>query len=114
MPYDALTMHAVIAEIRDRAEGGRVDRALLLGRRVVGLEVFAKGRRFSLVFDLAPEASRVFLTNDRPRLERLLRLRLSARVDRGIPRDLELIAEVMGRRANLVLVDEDGSIMDAL
>lgn len=143
MAFDALAMHAITAELRDRIEGGRIDRALLLDDRRVGLEVFAKGRRPAVVFDLVPDASRVFVTDDRlrrvsdrvtpfalllrkyvagsrvvaveqPRLERLLRFQLSARVDSGIPRDVELIAEVMGRRANLVLVDEDGTIMDAL
>ncbi len=143
LTYDALAMHAVAAEMRERLEGGRIDRALLLGTRQVGLEIFARGARLSVVFDLAPDASRVFLTGERlrrttdrvtpfslllrkyvagsrivsiqqPRLERLLRLSLSARVDQGVPREIELVAEVMGRRSNLVLVDEDGSIMDVL
>jgi len=143
MTYDALTMHAVTTEMRDRIEGGRIDRALLLDARRLGLEVFARGARLSIVFDLAPDASRVYLTDERlrrisdavtpfslllrkyvagsrivsveqPRLERLLRLCLSARVDRGVPRQIELIAEVMGRRNNLALVDEDTTIMDVL
>jgi predicted ribosome quality control (RQC) complex YloA/Tae2 family protein len=143
MTFDALTMHAITAEMRARLEGGRIDRALLLDRRRVGLEVFARGARFSVVFDLTPDASRLYLTHERPRrasesvtpfslllrkyvassrvisieqprLERLLQIRLSARIDDGLPRTVELIAEVMGRRNNLVLVDEDGSIMDVL
>lgn len=143
MTFDALAMHTVVSEMRDRLEGGRIDRALLLDARRVGLEVFARGARLSIVFDLAPDASRVLLTAERlrrladrvtpfalllrkyvagsrivsieqPRLERLLRLGLSARIDQGLPRRVELVAEVMGRRNNLVLVDEDGSIMDAL
>ena len=143
MPYDALAMHAVTTALRNRTEGGRIDRAVLLTARSVALEIFAKSTRPWIIFDLAPDASRVFLSEERarrmsdavtpfslllrkyvagsrivsveqPRLERVLRLRLSARVDHGIPRDIELVAEVMGRRTNLVLIDEDGTIMDAL
>src|SRR5262249_54396379 len=49
-----------------------------------------------------------------PRLERLLTISVSTRVDDGPPRSVELVAELMGRRSNVVLVDEDSRIMDAL
>src|SRR5439155_6050501 len=51
---------------------------------------------------------------DQPRLERLLRIAVSTHVDEGPPHAVELFAELMGRRSNVILVDTDRTILDAL
>jgi predicted ribosome quality control (RQC) complex YloA/Tae2 family protein len=143
MTYDALTMHAVRDELEHRVLGGRVDRAVLVAPRRVALEVFARPARLSVIFALEPPESRVFLDEERPRrtadrvtpfslllrkyvegarilaieqprLERIFVFQLSTRIDDGLPQHISLIAEAMGRRSNLVLLDEDSTIMDAL
>jgi len=141
--YDALTMHAVRDELECRVLGGHVDRAVLIDTRRVALEVFAHGMRLSIIFALDSGESRIFLSEDRarratervtpfslllrkyvagaeiaaieqPRLERLMAFQLVSRVEKGPPRRISLVAEAMGRRSNLTLVDEDGTVMDAL
>ena len=49
-----------------------------------------------------------------PLLERVLSLRFSHREDSGPVREVTLVLELMGRRSNFVLVDEDGAILDSL
>ena len=141
--YDALTMHAVRDELERRVLGGHVDRAVLIDTRRVALEVFAHGMRLSVIFALDAGESRIFLSEDRarratervspfslllrkyvagaeiaaieqPRLERLMAFQLVSRVEKAPPRRISLVAEAMGRRSNLTLVDEDGTVMDAL
>jgi predicted ribosome quality control (RQC) complex YloA/Tae2 family protein len=141
--FDALAMHAVRDEVAAAIEGGHVDTAILLDPKRVALEVFNHGARCWLVLALSSSDSRIFLTHERvrratelitpfglllrkyvkgarvlaveqPRLERILTLRLSSRPDDGLPRSIALVAEAMGRRSNLALVDEDGAIMDML
>ena len=143
LSFDALTLHAVVDELRTRFNGGRVQRVTLLDEWSLALELYANGERASLLISADPHAARVCLTRDRPEraaehvtpfllllrkyvrdgrletlsqppLERVLELRVSKRDDEGSAREVGLIIEVMGRRSNAVLVSEDGAILDAL
>ncbi len=51
---------------------------------------------------------------EQPENERALRLIVSRKLDEGPPVKVGLIIETMGRHSNMVLVDEDDVIMDAL
>ncbi|MDP8924366.1 MAG: NFACT family protein, partial [Chloroflexota bacterium] len=115
----------------------------LVDEWTVAFELYGHGERSTLLVSTDPHAARVCLTSDRatrasdtvtplllllrkyvrdgrvddldqPSLERVLELRVSKRDDGGDLRDVSLIIEVMGRRSNLVLVSEDGTILDAL
>ncbi|MBM2810488.1 MAG: Fibronectin-binding domain protein [Chloroflexi bacterium] len=143
MTFDALAMHAVVDEMRPTIEGGRVDSVFLVEDRRLAIEVYGGGRRSTLILSADPRDARFYVTGDRthrgtdrvtpfllllrkyvrgsrivalhqPRLERLLTIALRTHPNDDLPREVALVAEVMGRRSNLVLVDEDGSIMDAL
>ncbi|CAA9227742.1 MAG: Fibronectin/fibrinogen-binding protein [uncultured Chloroflexi bacterium] len=48
-----------------------------------------------------------------PPLERVLRLRFTSRAPSGVLWRTELVMEIMGRLSNLILLDEDGSVMDS-
>src|SRR5215216_7001362 len=143
LSFDALTLHAVVDEIRERFAGGRIQKVGLVDEWTLVLELYGKGSRESLLISADPHAARVCLTRDRPEraaekvtpfllllrkyvrdgrlemlsqppLERVLELRVSRRDDEGSASQVGLIIEVMGRRSNAVLVSEDGAIMDAL
>jgi predicted ribosome quality control (RQC) complex YloA/Tae2 family protein len=143
LSFDALTLHAVVDEIRDRFAGGRIQKVGLVDEWTLVLELYGKGERASLLISADPHAARVCLTRDRPEraaervtpfllllrkyvrdgrldavsqppLERVLELRVSKRDDEGSASEVGLIIEVMGRRSNAVLVSDDGAIMDAL
>ncbi|HXI18946.1 MAG TPA: NFACT RNA binding domain-containing protein, partial [Chloroflexota bacterium] len=51
---------------------------------------------------------------EQPSFERVIRLRFSKRAPGGEVWRTDLVAEVMGRLSNLILVDEDGVVMDSI
>lgn len=142
LSFDALTLHAVADELRETILGAQVQKIVLVGEHALGLELYGRGLRASLLIATDPRAARICLTSERPSraseavtplllllrkyvrdgrvedirqppLERVLELRVSKRDDGGDLRQVRLIIEVMGRRSNTVLVSEDGTILDA-
>ncbi len=137
--FDALTTAAIADELRAALVGGRVQDVVQLDRHSIGLEVYAHHQRRYLLLSMDPQAARVHLVDERPRrgvetpsplllllrkyvqgsmleavshppFERVLHLRL-AHPEQGLSL---LIAEVMGRLSNLILVDRAGIILDSL
>jgi predicted ribosome quality control (RQC) complex YloA/Tae2 family protein len=143
MPFDALALHAVADELRASVVDGRVQKAFLADEHSLALELYAHGERRWLLASAHPEAARAHLVTEplrrgteritpflllvrkhvrdarlvaieQPPLERVLELRLAHLDETGLRREMALMLELMGRRSNLVLVDEDGTILDAL
>jgi len=134
---DALTLAAVAAELQEKLVGGRIQQILAVDQWVIGLEVYANHQRQYLLLSARPEeGGRVHLVSGKlrrglesptplllrlrrladgrpvtnvqqPPLERLLRLTIE-----GTEGPIFLIAEVMGRLSNIVLVEEDGTILE--
>jgi predicted ribosome quality control (RQC) complex YloA/Tae2 family protein len=134
---DALTLAAVADELRHKLLGGRIQRVLLVDRLMIGLEVYAHRQRHYLLISAQPEeGGRLHLMQYRLRrgLETptplLLRLRKYARggritdiqqppAERLLQLSIEgkegvvvLIAEVMGKRSNIILTEEDSTILE--
>ena len=143
MPFDALAVHAVRDEIEAAVVGGRVQKTHFADEQTLVLELYAHGQRRWLLASARAEAARAHLVAappargtdrvtpflllvrkhvrdarllgvDQPLLERVLALRFSHREDSGLVREITLVLELMGRRSNFVLVDDDGAILDAL
>src|SRR5688572_20883937 len=143
MPFDALALHAVADELRASVVDGRVQKAFLADEQSLALELYAQGQRRWLLASAHPEAARAHLVTEpqrrgtervtpflllvrkhvrdarlvaieQPPLERVLELRFVHLDETGLRREVALMLELMGRRSNLVLVDEDGTILDAL
>lgn len=144
LSFDALSLSAVVHEIEPRLVGGRIQKIVFPDETSVALEVFSPGQgRCDLLLSVHPELGRVqllprmpargverdtpftllmrkHLRNARlhavrqPRLERILELDCESRDDAERLHRILLIVEAMGRRGNLVLVGEDGAILDAL
>lgn len=143
MFYDALTAHAVAAELEATIQGGRVQHVVQSGPLTVGLEIYAQHRRRYLVASAHPEYARIHLVQARPTRDPeaqspfLLHLRkrlVGAYLEKVTPWPLErvialrfhhpalppeeqvndLIVEVMGRQSNLILVDGEQRIVDAI
>ncbi len=134
---DALTVAAVADELGTKLLGGRIQQVLAVDQWVLGLEVYANHQRHYLLLSAQPEeGGRVHLVEDKlrrglesptplllrlrkcaegghltrvqqPPHERLLRLTID-----GADGAVTLIAEVMGRLSNIVLVEEDGTILE--
>ena len=143
MAFDALTLGAVRDELAPLLTGARLQKLTFVDELSLAVEAFAPyvGRSFVLLSgDL--EHGRVqrltslpargvegdspfsllvrkHLRNARvrgvhqPRLERVFELDCEQRDPSGRLHRVLLIVEAMGRRSNLVLVGEDGTILDA-
>src|SRR5919205_4447237 len=141
--FDGLSLSAVREELEPLV-GGRTQKVVFPDESSVALELFTPGRgRSVLLLSAHPETGRVQLVSRlparglerdtpfalvsrkhlrnarlralrQPRLERILELEWESRDDAGRLHGLLFIVEAMGRRSNLVLVGEDGAILDAL
>lgn len=138
MYFDALTMAAVADELRTHILGGRVQKVLLPDELSIGVEIYAHGERRYLLASAHPEHARLHLAREKlrrgvekpsplllllrkyaqggrivaieqPPFERVLHLRVQH--PEG---NTTLIVEVMGRYSNIVLLAEDGLILECI
>lgn len=144
MAFDSLTLAAVVAELRPRCLGGQIQRLQFPDPYSVAFTVYSPATgRSHVLLSAHPERSRIVLlpalparglerelpfhllarkhlrdarlrSLHQPPFERVLEIGIEQRDDDGQRYTLQVIVEVMGRRGNLLLVDADGSIMDAL
>ena len=142
MPLDALCLSGVVAELKPILTGAKIDKvhqpgldemilALRLGRGNGRLLLSASPNHPRLqMTELSrenPDAPPMFcmllrkhlmggriLSVEQPHLERIVELRLEVLDELGDRKERRLILEAMGRRANLVLVDDQGRIVDCL
>jgi predicted ribosome quality control (RQC) complex YloA/Tae2 family protein len=134
--YDALTTAAVRDELTETLSGGRVQRVVRPTDLSVGLEVYA-GQRYQLLLNAEAQSPGVLLTDiklrrgtekpsplslllrkyvegarlqavEQPDLERILWLTFS-----GPEGTVTLVCEIIGRLSNIILLAEDGTVMDA-
>lgn len=139
MSYDTLTMMAVNAELQKLAVGARVQRIIQPRREEIVLLIYHRGEECGLLLSCHPHQARVHLTSEhhrrpdqpppfcmllrkyltgaritaitQPPLERVLKIQFTAH--EGLPA-VTLIAEIMGRRSNLLLIDDSGIILGAV
>ena len=143
MNFDAVTAAAVRDEIQTQLVGGRVERVLLPAELAIALEVYAHGAKRWLFASAHPQQGRVHVASEKlarasddvspllllmrkyvrdgrlvaveqPAWERILSLRFEKRDDEGVLVSSRLIIEVMGRHSNIVLVSEDGRVLDSI
>lgn len=139
MYFDALTLSAIVDEMRDQIVGGRVQEAVLVDALTVGLEVYSPPRRRYVLMSAHPQWAHVLLSGEKARrgVEKasplLLMLRRFVRDSRlhdlrQVPHErivefefvhheagkTTLVGEVMGRHSNVILLDGDNVIMDSV
>lgn len=136
MYFDAVTIMAVVDELNDKIAGGRVQDSVEIDGDTFGLEIYAHHVRQYLVISADQQFARAHLGGEKLRrgvqkpspLGLLLRRYVeAARIEAvrqpawervivfemdGPEGVFELIAEPMERRANLLLVRDDGIIVD--
>lgn len=140
MHFDALTLAAVADELKEAVAGGRVQQIVLPDSRSVALEIYAHRVRRHLLLSAHPQASRVHLLEHKPRrgvakeTPLLLLLRKYVRgaqlesVELPVPFErvlylrfhhpqhdaTTLAVEPIGQLGNLILMNAEGRILDAL
>lgn len=142
MPADALHIRKAADELHDALAGGRVDKITMPETDEIVLHVHRK-ENLALILSANPSLPRAHLSRHAPknnplvapaflmhlrkriggaivekvtavRGERILMLHLSARNELGYEVKRVLVCEIMGKYANVVLLDEDGKISECL
>lgn len=142
MPFDAVFLSAVTAELRSSLLGGRVDKIQMPARDLVILQFHGPAGSGRLLLSASSSSPRIHLTSTplenpaqppmfcmllrkhlsggriaalrQPPMERLVDLALDCTDEMGEPVQKHLILELMGRNSNLILTDGDGRILDCL
>ena len=141
MPLDALCLAHLVGEVADKIVGAKVDKIHQTARYEVVLSLRSPSGNCRLLISARPGSGRLHLTERKrenpaePPMfcmllrkhltgsitrveqvtgERVVRLDIEGTGDLGDRRQRTLMLEAMGQQANLVLLDEEGRILDAL
>ena len=142
MPLDAIYLSALTAELKDKLVGGRIDKVQQPERDMLLLSLRTKGENLRLLLAAGTGNARVHLTESsfenpaeppmfcmllrkhlvgahitavyQPDYERLLIIELEGRDEMGFASQKKLVAEMIGRSANVILVDGEGRIVDCM
>lgn len=142
MPLDALCLSGIVAELKPILTGAKIDKVHQPGRDEMILALRLGRGNGRLLLSASPNHPRLQMTElsrenpdappmfcmllrkhlmggrilsvEQPHLERIVELRLEVLDELGDRKERRLILEAMGRRANLVLVDDQGRIVDCL
>ena len=139
MPLDAICLRAVLAELTPKLVGARIDKVQQPARDQIVLSIRGCDRLLLSANPNQPRIQFTTLTRDNPAqppmfcmllrkhlvgarivsveqpdLERIVVLTLHATDELGQGGERKLVLECMGRRANLILLDGDGRILDCL
>ena len=142
MPLDAICLSALATELADRLEGAKIDKIQQPERDMILLSLRGKGENLKLLLAAGTGNARVHITGAgfenpaeppmfcmllrkyltgarilsvvQPAHERILRLELETRDELGLEGRKTLIAELIGRSANVILVDAEGRIVDCM
>ncbi len=142
MAFDAFFLSAVLAEIREKAIGSRVEKIHQPSRDTVLILLKCMGGREKLLLAANPAAPRLHLTGESPEnpaeppmfcmllrkhlsgarltevtqppMERLAVFTFDCIDEMGDPVQKKLVAELMGRTCNIYLLGPDNRIIDCL
>ena len=142
MPLDAIYLSALTAELKEKLEGGRIDKVQQPERDMLLLSLRAKGENLRLLLAAGTGNARVHLTESsfenpaeppmfcmllrkhlvgahisavyQPDYERMLIIELEGHDEMGFACQKKLVAEMIGRSANVILVDGEGRIVDCM
>ena len=142
MALDGIFLHHLRRELADRAVDARVDKIYQPNRDEIIITLRTRGDRFHLLLSARVNSARAHFTRclpenpmqppmlcmllrkrltgarllsiEQPGLERMLRFAFDTVNELGDHVRLELVVEIMGRYSNVILIDENGKIIDAL
>lgn len=142
MTFDGITCRAVVVELKEKLEGGLVRKINQVGPSNLTFHIYANRSNYQLYLSADPAKSCLFLSEkkyknpttppdfcmvlrkhlssakiesiDQVGLDRTVKIRFSATDDLGERVPLTLVGEFMGKYSNLILVNPEGEIIDAI
>ncbi len=142
MPLDAITVKALSRELEKAAAGSKIDKVQQPERDTVILSLRGSGQNLKLLIAAGTDTARAHISTQvyenpqsppmfcmllrkhlvgarivhilQPDMERMLCMELDAFDEMGSPTKKWLILELMGRNSNIILLGEDGHIIDCM
>jgi predicted ribosome quality control (RQC) complex YloA/Tae2 family protein len=142
MPLDAVCIYGLAAELREGIVGGRIDKVQQPERDMLIFSLRAKGENLRLLLSSGTGNARVHVTRaayenpseppmfcmllrkhlvgarvvsvSQPDWERMLCFELDCYDEMGVSSRKKLVVEMIGRSSNIILVGEDGRIIDCI
>ena len=142
MPMDAAVVCAVKNELKEELIGARIDKVQMPEKDVLLLSVRGNNGNRKLLLSSNVGTARVHFTEmsyenpaeppmfcmlmrkhlvgarivdiTQPDYERMLIFRLSSRDEMGVLSEKQLIVELLGRASNIILVNDEGNIVDCI
>ena len=142
MAFDACMMRAVLSEITREFPDAKIEKVLQPQNDEIDLVIHSGRTSRRLVFNVGPNAPRLQLSDkakenplkapmfcmflrkhligarivgvDQPGFDRIAHFRLACYDEMGFPTEKKLVCEIMGKYANLIVLDKDDKIITAL
>lgn len=142
MPLDGFVVHALVIELSSEITGARINKIYQPDKNVLVFVLRTSGRTHNLLISAHPTYPRLHLTEQnyvnplQPPLfctllrkhieggiiesvkqianERIIHIDVAARDELGDPQSLRLVIEIMGRHSNIILLDAQNTILDAI
>ena len=139
---DGLTLAASVAEIRNALEGGRIEKIQQPEKYELLISVHSKSGSHRLLISSSSENCRLQLTNEKrpspidapnflmllrkhlagaritgieqPKHDRIVLIRFEGFTELSDSTSFTLVCEIMGRHSNIILLDNDGIILDSI
>lgn len=142
MPLDAVAIHALSLELSDKIIGAKIDKVQQPERDVLLLSVRSSKGNYKVLMAAGTGNARIHITEQRfenpseapmfcmlmrkhlvgarissitqPEFERMLILELDTHDELGFESKKKLVVEMIGRSSNIILVGDDGRIIDCI
>lgn len=134
MSFDGIVTNAVIRELADSINGGRIDKIYQPEKDEIMFTVHNKGENYKIVLSASSNNPRIYITNiskknpinppmfcmllrkhltggivlniEQYEMDRVVFIDVSANDELGQPTEKRLIIEIMGKHSNIVLIDK--------
>ena len=142
MAYDGVTVAAVVAELNKTIKDGRINKIAQPEKDALMLTIKSSGGQYRLFLSANASLPLVYLDDEnrvspqtapafcmlmrkyvqnakildisQPGFERVIRIALGGYNEMGDERQLTLVAEIMGKHSNIILLDENDRVIDSI
>ncbi len=142
MALDGITLKALKYEFREKLIGARIDKIYQPDSELLTIRLRQPGQNIKLLISADPQAPRIHITDqnfdnplrppafcmllrkylesarikeiNQPEFERILEITIQHKNTQGDLEDLILVVELMGRHSNIILLNEERTILDSI
>lgn len=141
MTLDGITLRAIYKEIKDKLEGGKIQKINQINEQLLILNIY-KEKNYKLLLSSNSQNARIHLTEQnyenpitppgfcmvlrkhlqnglikeiaQNKLDRTIKFTIAGRDELGIATDKHLVIDIMGKYSNIVLCKDDSRVIEAI